>query len=327
MIGLKRRIHLALKLLGCLIAAAVMLVLADYFIYPNVAGTNAGCANKGENGLWLRYLWYFGKKSSADEIQMAETFRKAQIKYAYFHVFDVTPDGQLRYKKLKEGRHLVEAFHKLAPGTKIIAWVSAGDYYPAHGTNLSDPKTIPNMCETARWLVNDCGFDGLQWDYEPTSDPFKFVELLRETRAAITKTKWLSTAGFMIYPGNLPIGWTGELYAQSAKYCDDVAVMGYDSGCLLPQLYEALMAEQVVRLTNIIGKSNPACKLIIGVPTYDRHFLHDHTETLRVALVGVRNGLSKPETRKEIFAGVAPFADYTTEETEWETYHKFWLCR
>jgi hypothetical protein len=39
-----------------------------------------------------------------------------------------------------------------------------------------------------------------------------------------------------------------------------------------------------------------------------------------MALKGVREGLVQPAGTMEVFAGVAPFANYTTQPEEWETY-------
>jgi hypothetical protein len=35
----------------------------------------------------------------------------------------------------------------------------------------------------------------------------------------------------------------------------------------------------------------------------------------------------RPEAARELFAGVAPFADYTTQQEGWETYRETWLAR
>jgi len=34
---------------------------------------------------------------------------------------------------------------------------------------------------------------------------------------------------------------------------------------------------------------------------------------------------SRPDAATEAFAGVAPFANYTTQPEEWETYRALWL--
>lgn len=309
-----------------LVLLGLALLAGDFFLYPQLCGISGHSGNTGKNGLWLRYSWYFGKKSAQEELETGKLLRDNQIKYAYFHVLDVTKDGNLRHQKLAEGKRLVQRFHQLAPDTKVIAWVSAGDYYPAHGTDLEKPQVIANMLACMKWLVNDVGFDGIQWDYEPCKNESEgFINLLRQTKAAMPQGKILSVAAPIYYP--LPFLWFwSESYSSDViKNCDQLAIMGYDSGFYTPRAYEWLMSQQLPLLTKIIAQSNPNCRLMMGVPTYGRDYLQSHSETLTMALLGLRKGMENPATDKTYFDGVAPFADYTTDENEWETYRELWL--
>jgi hypothetical protein len=45
----------------------------------------------------------------------------------------------------------------------------------------------------------------------------------------------------------------------------------------------------------------------------------------RVALNAVRDGLAKKRTNQANFEGVAVFADYTTDNKEWNDYRRLWL--
>lgn len=83
----------------------------DYFWYPTESWTPSVTYNKGTNGLWLRYWWYFGKRT---------------------------------------------------------------------------PAVREKMIDEAKWLVNECGFDGIQWDYEYVRVGSKALpELLDATRRAL----------------------------------------------------------------------------------------------------------------------------------------------
>ncbi|MHB9134344.1 MAG: hypothetical protein ACYDBB_25005 [Armatimonadota bacterium] len=37
-----------------------LLLVVDYFAYPRFAQMGGNRLNRGENGVWLRYTWYFG---------------------------------------------------------------------------------------------------------------------------------------------------------------------------------------------------------------------------------------------------------------------------
>jgi hypothetical protein len=67
--------------------------------------------------------------------------------------------------------------------------------------------------------------------------------------------------------------------------------------------------------------------MLVGVPTYARGGAshHAHAENLGMALLGVREGLADRRSKPETFSGIAPFADYTTQEDEWELYRERWL--
>src|SRR5438552_5705283 len=97
MISLQRRSR-------CRIARGALLLLillvADYALYPVLSRPGGISGNRGENGLWLRYRWYFGRRSDADRRALARRLRKQQIRCAYFHVRHITRNGTLRYHRL-----------------------------------------------------------------------------------------------------------------------------------------------------------------------------------------------------------------------------------
>jgi hypothetical protein len=180
----------------------VLLLLAlalDYLLYP-LCSRPGGCRlNSGQNGLWLRYRWYFGERSDRELHLLASRLRKQQIRYAYFRVRHITGNGTLRYRKLAAARRLVAALHRDAPAVKVIAWIFAGNArLTSTGigeVDLANPAVRKAMVGEARWLVNDSGFDGVQWDYEicDSGDP-DFLRLLQETRVALPAGKLLSAA-------------------------------------------------------------------------------------------------------------------------------------
>jgi hypothetical protein len=185
------------------------------------------------------------------------------------------------------------------------------------------------MVGEARWLVNECGFDGVQWDYEicQDGDP-NFLRLLRETRAALPPGKLLSAAVPMWLPAPFQHwGWSEAYFARVAATCDQIAVMCYDSGIYLPRGYVWLVHQQTVHVTRAVVRGNPRCRVLLGLPTYGEGGLSHHAwaENLRMALKGVREGLADPRAEPSVFAGVALFADYTTQPEEWERYREWWL--
>ena len=242
------------------------LLAADYYVYPRLPITAGRAPNKGENALWIRYTWYFGRKSDAEMKELAANLRRRQIKYAYPHVRYIRKDGSLRFRYPDSARRLVEALHRDAPEVKVIAWVYAGNSRGEGEVDLSKASVRNKMVEEAVWLVRKCGFDGVQWDYEicPDGDP-GFLALMRETRAAMPPGKILGAAVPLWLPW--PIGrwgWSEEYFGQVADSCDQIAVMAYDSGFWLPRSYVWLVRRQVTKVLPAVAAAYRHCKVLIG---------------------------------------------------------------
>lgn len=314
-------------LFGLLIAA--FLITLDYFAYPLLAVSAPG-GNAGENGLWLRYTWYFGEKTEGEWAAMTGRLRDAQIRDAFFHVRYIQPDGTLHFRYPEKARALVERVHREAPGVRVVAWIYAENKRGQFYVDVADPKIRQRMVEEAVWLVRECGFDGVQWDYEVIrkNDPL-LLKLLEETRAALPEGTFLSVCTPPWYPRPVVwfYGWDEAYFARVAARCDQMAVMGYDTGMPLPRLYVWLMRKQVIHVTRAAARGNPDCRVLLGVPTYDNRTASHYpsVENLRMALKGVRRGLADKHAVHETFAGVALFADYTTTEEEWRQYEALWM--
>ena len=305
------------------------LLLLDYLSYPFLARPGGPTRNKAENGLWLRYTWYFGQTSDADVRSLAQRLQAEQVRYAYFHVRGITASGVLKFHDADAARKLVTALHRQAPGVKLLAWIYAGNANGEGAVDLSKPDVRRAMAGEARWLVMACGFDGVQWDYEICPDGDRhFLEMLQETRTALPPGKTLSAAVPMWLPSPLRrFGWSDGYFAQVSGVCDQMAVMCYDSGCYLPRGYVALVRQQVVHVSDAVARGNPHCRVMFGLPSYGRGGPSHHApaENVRMALIGVREGLADPHASPAVVAGVAPFADYTTQPSEWRTYEDWWL--
>lgn len=270
------------------------------------------------NGLWLRYFWYLAKYKPAEFDQMIDRLNKHRIAYAYFHVLNSKSDGQLRYREKDNALKITKAVRERAPACKSIAWV----YVPSFGkdaTDLSNKAVRAKLVEQASWLIDQCGFDGIQWDYEfCTNKNPGFLALMKETRAALPG-KFISLASPMWYPGVL-WGWEKSYFADLAPYADQLAVMGYDSYFYSTSAYAWLISQQLIEISDAL--KNSKCKLIIGVPSYeDKTLAHIcQIESLSHALTAVHEALLDPKKVKERYDGVAIFADYTTDENEWNEF-------
>ena len=325
----KRRPRFRAFLRGSALLFGLLLALlaVDYRAYPYGRAAGGKSFNQGDNGLWLRYTWYFGQHTAAETELLARHLQERQIRYAYFHVRSITGAGKLAFHYPAQARRLIAALHHSAPSVKALAWVYVGNAQGQGSVRLSDKAVRTAMISEAFWLVNECGFDGVQWDYEicEDGDP-DFLALMRETRAALPADKILSVATPIRFPLRR-FGWSDAYFSQVALNCDQMTVMCYDTGFYFPRSYVWLVRQQALTIPQTVARANPRCRILLGLPTYGPGFLshNPRAENIKMALRGVREGLSEAEPNVGSFAGVALFADYTTEPDEWDTYRKLWL--
>ncbi|HEU4751913.1 MAG TPA: glycosyl hydrolase family 18 protein [Armatimonadota bacterium] len=328
-----RRPRLRRVLVALFLALALLLAL-DYALYPALSSVGGPSGDHARNGLWLRYAWYLGRHPDSEIRLLARRLRREHIRYAYFHVRHVTADGRLRYRSPGTARRLLRLLRAEAPEVRAVAWIYAGNNgmggLPV--VRLEDPAVRRRMAAEAAWLVRECGFDGVQWDYEVCrdGDPH-LLSLLQETRRALdaavpgrNTTALLAVSTPMWVPRPFRRwGWSEGYFARVAAECDQIAVMAYDSGLYLPRAYAWLVRQQAEHVPRAAALSNPGCGVLIGVPTYARGGLshHAHAENVEVALKAVRSGLPAGGGVQ----GVALFADYTTQPDEWAAYRRLWL--
>lgn len=259
--------------------------------------------------------------------ELGQRLAQDRFFYAYFHVRDVKPDGSLRYPHFTEATALNRDLEAAAPSVKRLAWIYVGNTRGRGAVKLGDRAVRRRLIAEAVRLVRECGFQGVQWDYEICDDGDPgFLALLEESRKTLPIGAFLGVAA----PGSYgwPLGgvsWSDDYFRKIAERCDQIAVMAYDSGLYLPRLYASWVSRQVRVLGKVCAGLN--CRFVIGVPTYeDGTFSHNpRAENLKLALRAVRSGLSGPLPSG--FDGVGIFADYTTDSEEWAVYRRDWLGR
>lgn len=320
---LSPRARRAWRIVGLITLALGIGATIDHLNYPWKAPITAPIGNTRENGLWLRYTHYFGEKRDDELITLANDLKKYDIRWAYFHVRFIKKDGTLNFRYPDKARKMLGTLRKTNPNVKALAWTYAGNGLGEGNVDLTNPTVRATMVKEAVWLCTECGFDGIQWDYEicPNGDP-NLLKLLEETRAALPKGKTIAVCAPAWLPFGSLLGWTEEYITQVSARCDQVQVMCYDTGFVTPRAYVWLTAQNVIRFTNA---ASPSCRIWLGVPTYGPGFRshNPRSENLENSLRGAREGLAQAK-HPERFGGIAPFADYTTDDDEWRTYQKLW---
>lgn len=304
-----------------LIGLAVLFGL-DYEFYQRLFPAGGASFDSGRNGLWVKDDWYLGQAKES-YAALARRVSDGGFQDVYLHVRYIEKNGQLHYRYWAQGQIVAQNLRWRVPGARAIAWIYAGNERGLTGIDLGNATVRATMVKQAVDLVTWGGFDGVQWDYEmcPSGDA-NFLKLLQQTRAALPQGKVLSVAAPMWLPRPLEdLGWSEAYFSQVAARCDQVAVMAYDSGVRWPRGYVWLLKQQCVRVPRACQAGNPKCEVLMGLPTYeDGGFSHSAwCENLELGLKGVRE--AGPQAG---LAGVALFADYTTDAKEWRVYHSLW---
>jgi hypothetical protein len=312
------------------LALVLIIAIADCFLYPLTAKVAGVVPTQKEDGIWLRYKWYFNEHTEDEWQRMLSRLREEHFRYAFFHVRGIIADGSLRFHYQEKARQLIARVRQGSPQTKVIAWVYIGTVPEYGGVDLSKPAVRDQIVRETKWLLDDCGFDGVQLDYEFcfNGDP-GFLKLLDATKKVVPKDKLLSVATPMWYPLGGLWGWSSDYFKQVAGRCDQICVMCYDSYLYLPRAYVALVRENVIQVSQAVADCGAPCTVLLGIPTFEDgtpgH--SNHVETLTLALKAVRDGYSSKRTRTAVLRGVCVFAEYTTLPDEWSIYDRLWsMC-
>lgn len=298
----------------CAVLATGSIYVYTHQLHPPITNYNTG-----ENGLWLGSKWYHGKVTDKDIESVAALLKEHQIRYAYFHCRDITATGDQRFPPTDAARHLVDSLHRICPDVKVIAWVGAVNILTGGEVDLSKPAVREHMAAAAEQLTEAIGFDGIQWDFELAFDGDQhYLELIRATRAKIPTDSNLGADAHFF--------WSAGYIKQLSAEVDQLPVMAYDTVSFFPQNYIGTMKDVVINFSKAAAEANPKCKVMIGVPTYEEFsYAHFYCETLNIALMGVKEGLAAPACKRESIAGIAPYAEYTTDAAEWKLYDHYWL--
>jgi hypothetical protein len=124
--------------------------------------------------------------------------------------------------------------------------------------------------------------------------------------------------------------WNQEAFSRIMPYLDQVVVMAYDTAVPSGGLYQRYVAANVAVLREAHRSSGrPSCQLLVGLPTYDQPtwFHRPEVENLEMGLIGLLLGINNSPEPDGPPVGVAIYANWTTEEAEWDTFQRVWLGR
>ena len=289
----------------------------------------------GPNALWAEHDWVGKAHSEAEYDDLAGLLQANRITDVFFHVGPLAADGTIDPSLYPNAAALIAALERRLPDLRAQAWIGQKEKRGGGPLDLDDAAVRSTIVETAHGFL-DLGFDGIHYNIEPVpSGDRSLLALLDETRPVVDAAgAVLSIAADEIepYPGArhmlrrfMPGAhlWASDYYEAIGARTDQIAVMMYDTTIPYAWAYSAAVA-WVTRLTwHNIGTETV---LFIGVPTYEEATagFDPAVENMESTLIGIARTMPSDRDSPRMF-GLAIYANWTTDETEWAFWRRHWL--
>ncbi len=313
-------------------AAFLGLCLAAYAVWSPGRDVTDGRHDRGTNGLWLAHGWlgddaWFrrnGGEAREPEFRseralagLADRLRRNGIADVFPHLCPCRPDGSLPGVDDAQAERLLTSL----PGVRVMPWIGGVN---GESARPGDPAWRAGFCRSARRLLEEHpGFAGVHVNVEPCpSGDEGFLRLLEELRRELPAGRIVSVAAYpppTVWHRFPEVHWEEACFRQVAARADQVAVMMYDTSLRRGKLYRRLMAAWT---EEILAWSGDA-EVLLGLPAYDDAGAGYHdpaVENLANALLGVHAGLGSSAELPANYRGVALYADWELDESEWAHY-------
>ncbi len=291
--------------------------------------------NRDDNGLWLRRHWLHG--GHGPTLQLVAEVQALGIRRLYPFLGPMDPtghpgwrdDGTLRLYDEATVAAFFSEVHERDPTLSVMPWT---------GGVLQRDVVLDSTVQRAGFVRHmqrlvELGADGVHLNVEPLPSGHPgFLVLLDEVKAGIGPDATLSVAA---YPPTTPlhpyedVHWELGYLAEVCDRADEVVLMAYDTAQQSRRLYEGLVAHWVAEVVDTLPAPDAGgCEVLFGVPAYedDAAWHRPDVETLDAGLAGVRRGLAGRPVPEHV-RGVALYAPWTTDATEWATYDQDWRGR
>ncbi|MDQ2986292.1 MAG: hypothetical protein M3R13_06160 [Armatimonadota bacterium] len=306
------------------VASVLAFGIVDYWTYPFLSLSPTQKLSKGTDGIWIRYTWYFGEVDKERMRKHSSWLQDNGFKYGFFHVRSAGKSGGLIHDYMDRAAEMNAVVEEAAPRLMRIAWIYVGNEAGLGSVDLSTDETKRALVETAGRLLSEGKFEGIQWDYEICPDGDEdFLELLRLSREGLPKDTFIGVCTPTNYGWPLAgFGWSEGYFRRVAELSDQIAMMVYDTGMVLPRMY----ASHVGRQVDVIDRATAGteCGVLFGLPSYGPGFRshNPRAENLQIGIRALRSALEGNVPKN--FEGISIFADYTTDKEEWREYRESW---
>jgi hypothetical protein len=292
------------------------------------------------NAVWLGTEYTYEDHTDDEINALVGKLRDQQIGTIYAYVTYLQFNGTWRNEdKFDKVEAFAKQFHEAYPEAQLLGLIGVPTEDAANPPRLSDVNLQQQVAELSKRVVDEFGYEGIFIDAEPVWDGDQnFLALLRAIRATVgidvaisaaIPPDWSPSNSSIPLPPLIEPGteWKKEYKQSVALLVDHLAVMAYQSSLTSTADYAQWVSYQVKTYALAVAELDTKTDLFIGIPTFDAEPPgHDPAvENINSAVEGVRLGLEQAGDAARYVTGLAIYADWTTDDTEWSDFHSAWV--
>ncbi|MBI5671308.1 MAG: hypothetical protein HZC41_25210 [Chloroflexi bacterium] len=320
--------------------AAIAIILAVIYALGRFSGGNDEPVSR--NAIWVGTEWTYNTPASDDLTALVNRLQDNQIGTVYAWVSLLQPNGTWSETiKLDKVRDFARQFRQAYPDAQLYGWLSVAAQGEDGNNRLGDATLQQQVADFSRRVTDDFGFDGVFLNVVPVlNGDENFLALLRKVRLAIGEDTPLSVAvppdwtppdesvpqPPQIAPNTV---WEPDYKKRVAILASQMVITAYNSGLTSTEDYQAWVAYQVKAFADVTAEMATNTEVLIGIPSYDtespEHRLD--VENIAAAASGVRDGLQQAGDSAAVVTGVALYAEWDTDESDWQQFRREWLRR
>lgn len=331
-------------LAAVLAAAAVMIVvilgLALFKNEPLAATPNA---------IWLGAEWTHEARPADQMARLVGRLHENNIGTVYARVSwlrdDLTWAGHAEqndgFDAVRESvQRFAVQFKTMYPEVTLYGWVDFPVNRGPQGYRLNDPAAQAAVADFSLVILTELGFDGVFLNVSPVLEPNAddFVGLLQRIKLKVGDNGPVAVAvppDYTPAAENVPqsplyapgTAWSKQFKQRVALLTDEIALTPYSTGLNDRLAYVDWLAYQVESYARAVAELDTSAQIVVGIPTYDSDppLQNASVENISAALEGVEKGMELAGGASQYVGGVALFAEWTTDDTEWRLFNQLWI--
>lgn len=297
-------------------------------------GTHQPLCRLDHNAAWANVDWTSNPIDPVAVKLLAEEMASRKIRYLYpFTTYVKQTEFSAAYSHAAE---FVHEFKKHNTSTKLIAWVGvplkrAGPYGINGWTDLNDPGRRRFIMDFVKAkLIDEAGFDGVQFNVETTFDQNTgLLIFLEEARTALGPNAILGVTGETWYANSadIPVGdrsWSANYYHEVALRVDQIAAMTYDSQMAEANAYRLWLRDQIVGISHSIAGTHAELLIGLSISREASAGHHPDIENVENALMGICMGVNALNVNDHPIGGAAMYASWEATNADWVVWEQ-WL--